>query len=234
MWRCSKKSVTETPENVTIGNNAETNFGLSVLNLSEADESRIEVKLGTYLAQKNVYSLFHPVLLANKADFARYVEFGVKVEEEKNKNLSLPQLFTLGRNMLKQNSKQNSKQNPKPSKTTEKNYSTVKAPSENTKKWVVLENGMLYIFNKCYNVLPEDSFSIYDIEQMDDEEIGDRNGDPDKEFVFKTERTPEKPARSLKMVPESVEDFQLLKEVLLLYYSRRLNSSNSGRIVSYV
>ena len=92
----------------------------------------------------------------------------------------------------------------------------------------------MYIFNKCYNVLPEDSFSIYDIEQMDDEEIGDRNGDPDKEFVFKTERTAEKPARSLKMVPESVEDFQLLKEVLLLYYSRRLNSSNSGRIVSYV
>ena len=120
------------------------------------------------------------------------------------------------------------------SKTTEKNYSTVKAPSENAKKWVVLENGMLYIFNKCYNVLPEDSFSIYDIEQMDDEEIGDRNGDPDKEFVFKIERTAEKPARSLKMVPESVEDFQLLREVLLLYYSRRLNSSESGRIVSYV
>merc|ERR1711997_172673 len=131
----------------------------------------IGVKLEQYLTDKKVFSLFHPILLANKADFARYVEFEIKDEkEEKSTTLNKIRSFGFGGKREK-------------NKTTER-----------VTKWVVLDDGRIYIFNKCYNVLPDDEFSVYDIEELDDNEILERNGNPEKEIVFKTWSTG-KPAK---------------------------------------
>merc|ERR1711976_28510 len=147
--------------------------------------------------------LYHPLLLAKQADFAKYVKVSTSSPRKPD---FMKKLMSIGR-------KHNNED------------------LLNSEKWLVLINNKLIVFDKAYNTVPEDKYEIRTCDWGGDEDDEEDEKKDSKTLVLKVPFS--RGYKSFKIEPKAIEDLEELKKVVILYFSRGVHVSKSGKHISY-